>query len=249
MSGSEVKAKLVDAAVRLLAEGGPETLQARKLAAEVGASTMAVYTHFGGMGALVDAVAREGFRQLSANLAQVPVTADPIADIFAQALAYRATAVGNPQLFAVTFGQSSPGGKRASLQNLTAEENRSKPHDGLEAFGYLERSSARAIEAGRFHPIEPFTAAAQLWSALHGYVTLETSGHFGDDEQGIVHILMPLGVTLAVGLGDTMDAAQRSAAVARTTWSDAQRNANGHSGDVQVTSEPAQATFGRAPDV
>lgn len=214
-----MRAKLIDAAVRLLAEGGPESLQARKLAAEVGASTMAVYTHFGGMGALVDEVARAGFRLLSANLARVPVTGDPVADIMAQALAYRATAVENPQLFAVTFGQSAPGGNKATLKGVAAGE-RMDLHDGRQAFAYIEGASARAIDAGRFRPMEPFAAAAQLWSALHGYVTLETSGHFGDGANGVATILLPLGVTLVVGLGDTLDAAQRSADAAMATWRD-----------------------------
>jgi AcrR family transcriptional regulator len=217
VSGPDVRAKLIDAAVRLLAEGGPEALQARKLAAEVGASTMAVYTHFGGMGPLVDEVVKAGFRLLSANLAQVPVTGDPVADIVSLALAYRATAVRNPQLFGVTFGQSAPGGKKTTLKDLTTGD-RAESHDGLQAFTYIEGASARAIEAGRFRPVEPFTAAAQLWSALHGYVTLETSGHFGDGANGVATILLPMSVTLVVGLGDTLDAAQLSAETAMATW-------------------------------
>jgi AcrR family transcriptional regulator len=204
----DVKARLIDAAIRLLAEGGPEALQARKLAAEVGASTMAVYTHFGGMARLVDAVAREGFRRLSANLARVEMTDDPVADIFALAMAYRRTAVENPQLYAVTFGLSAPGGKRAQLEDMTTGEGHTGEHEGLKAFAYIVEASARAIEAGRFRPASAFTAATQLWSALHGYVTLESSGHFSGD--GIDHILGPLSVTLAVGLGDTVEAAERS---------------------------------------
>src|SRR3954467_4749124 len=86
---NDVKERLVDAAIRLLAEGGPEALQARKLAAEGGVSTMAVYTHFGGMAALVDEVARTGFLKLSAWLAEVAETDDPVADIFSLARTYR----------------------------------------------------------------------------------------------------------------------------------------------------------------
>ena len=216
MSAPDIKAKLVDAAIRLLVEGGPESLQARKLAAEVGASTMAVYTHFGGMGGLVDAVAKAGFRLLTGALDRAPVTGDPVADIMTLGLAYRATAVENPQLFAVAFGQSAPGGRRATGKDLTRD--RSAQHEGLRAFGYLERASARAIDAGRFDRSEPFPVAAQLWSALHGYVTLEISGHFGAGENGITHILTPMGVTLAVGLGDSRAAAERSAALAAKAW-------------------------------
>jgi len=215
---TDVKARLVEAAIRLLDESGPEALQARKLAAEVGASTMAVYTHFGGMAALVDEVARAGYVRLSEWLAGVGVTDDPVADIFSLARTYRQAVAEQPQLFAVTFGQSAPGGKRATLSDLTTAEGREAAQEGLEAFEHIVRAAGRAIAAGRFRPADEFQAAAQLWSALHGFVTLEASGHFGPGEQGIDHILIPLGITMAVGLGDTVDKAGRSAEAARAAW-------------------------------
>lgn len=215
---TDVKVRLVEAAIRLLDENGPEALQARKLAAEVGVSTMAVYTHFGGMSALVDEVARAGFLRLSEWLAQVDETDDPVADIFSMARTYRQAVAEQPQLFAVTFGQSAPGGKRATLSDLTTEEGREAAQEGLEAFTHIVRATARAIAAGRFRPVDEYQAAAQLWSALHGFVTLEASGHFGPGEQGINHILIPLGITMAVGLGDTVDRAGRSAEAAKAAW-------------------------------
>jgi AcrR family transcriptional regulator len=222
---NEVKARLIEAAIRLIAQGGPEALQARKLAAEIGASTMAVYTHFGGMGALVDAIAREGFRRLSANLASVEETGDPMADILTLALAYRRTAVENPQLFAVTFGQSAPSGQKALLKDMTNAESRESVSDeGLEAFNFLVRAADRVIKAGRFRPASEFAVAAQLWSAVHGYVTLEVAGHFGPPGNGVDHILVPLAVTLAVGLGDTLEAATRSAEISIESWREAEGN-------------------------
>lgn len=222
---NDVKERLVEAAIRLLDDGGPETLQARKLAAEVGVSTMAVYTHFGGMAAVVDEVARTGFLRLSASLAGVGESDDPVADIFSLARTYRQTVAEQPNLFAVTFGQSAPGGKRVTLSDLTTEEGRQAAQEGLEAFEHIVRAAERAIEAGRFRPADKYQAAAQLWSALHGFVTLEASGHFGHGEQGIEHILIPLGITLAVGLGDTVDRAERSTQAAIAAWRAKTRNA------------------------
>ena len=225
---TDVKAGLVAAAIRLLDEGGPEALQARKLAAEVGVSTMAVYTHFGGMAALVDEVARAGFVRLSECLAEVGETDDPVADIFTMARTYRQAVAEQPQLFAVTFGQAAPGGKRATLSDLTTAEGRESAQEGLEASHHILRATERAIRAGRFRPADEYQAAAQLWSALHGFVTLEASGHFGPGEQGIDHILIPLGITMAVGLGDTVDRAGRSAETARAVW----RAKTGNAGQV-----------------
>ncbi|GLU45668.1 TetR/AcrR family transcriptional regulator [Nocardiopsis ansamitocini] len=210
---TDTRARLVAAAIRLLADGGPGALQARKVAAESGASTMAVYTYFGGMGALVEAVAHEGFRRLTANLDRVPRTDDPVADIIAQGYAYRHTAVEHPNLYWVTFGLFTPGGQQAPEYAVTDASD--APN---EAFGRLVHSAARAVEAGRFAPSEPELVAAQLWSGLHGYVTLELSGHFGPGGQGVATVLGPFVATLVVGLGDSPDAAGHSGKTAVETW-------------------------------
>jgi hypothetical protein len=45
---------------------------------------------------------------------------------------------------------------------------------------------------------------------LHGYATLEMSGHF-DQLAGISQVFMPMSINLLVGLGDTPERAARSA--------------------------------------
>ena len=44
---------------------------------------MAVYTHFGGMPALVKEIVAEGFKRLDEHQAGVPHTDDPLADLLA----------------------------------------------------------------------------------------------------------------------------------------------------------------------
>jgi hypothetical protein len=126
------------------------------------------------------------------------------------ALAYRHTALDHPELFAVTFSRS----KGRSLAEIIDADDR---NEGSTAFGYLLGATERAIESGRFHG-EPFPVAAQLWSGVHGYVTLETSGHFGQRHQDVEDILVSLGVTLAIGLGDTAEAAHRSGESGPAGW-------------------------------
>ena len=57
---------LIEAAARVLAEEGRPAVTARRLAAEVGASTMAVYTHFGSMDELLVRMCRDGFARFGA---------------------------------------------------------------------------------------------------------------------------------------------------------------------------------------
>ena len=72
----------------MLEESGPEALQARKLTAEVGTSTQAVYTLFGGMPGLFEAIVADGFARFARHVAAVPETDDPVADFFTKGWAY-----------------------------------------------------------------------------------------------------------------------------------------------------------------
>jgi AcrR family transcriptional regulator len=209
-SSSSPRGRLVAAAIRLLEDSGPEALQARKVAAEIGASTMAVYTHVGGMRQLVAAIAGEGFARLNGRLAQVPETGDPIADLFGLGAAYRAHAVANPQLYRVMFGVTTPGGYRLATTDMN--ELMSSGHDpGRAAFGHLVRGVTRVIEAGSGTGEDAVQVASQIWSATHGYVLLEIAGFFGSGDHGRQEVWLPLTVKIIAGLGHSPEAVRRSA--------------------------------------
>jgi AcrR family transcriptional regulator len=195
--------------MRLLAGAGPEAMQARRLAAEAGVSTMAVYTHFGGMRELIKELAREGFVRFDRRLEQAPRSDDPVADLFMLALAYRGHALDNPQLYRLMFGVTPPGALRHRGAALTVPEISGDLPEGRAAYGKLVAAVERVIAAGRIRGDDPGPVAAQIWSAVHGYVLLEIAGFF---DRGVEQVLRPLGVTLLVGLGDTVEAAERSVA-------------------------------------
>src|SRR5438045_8769349 len=78
---AEARRALIEAAARLIATEGAAALTLRRVADEVGTSTMAIYTHFGGMSELRRAVRQEGFARLAARAARVRETDDPVADL------------------------------------------------------------------------------------------------------------------------------------------------------------------------
>ncbi|MBC9225843.1 TetR/AcrR family transcriptional regulator [Aeromicrobium senzhongii] len=164
---SEARARLLEGAARILDEQGPAALSARRLATEVGASTMAVYTHFGSMGAVVDAVATEGFRRLIARVDAVEQTDDPAADLLAAAAAYRENALENRHLYAVMFGAVSVRGLGGAGPDADV---------AYAAFRQLVAVVERAMDAGPLRRGDPKAVAAQWWSALHGYMMLELAG-------------------------------------------------------------------------
>jgi AcrR family transcriptional regulator len=173
---TDARRRLIEAAARLLGEEGPSALSTRRLARETATSTMAVYTHFGGMGTLVSEVAAEGFRRLIARINKVDTTEDPVDDLRRMAAAYRANALENRYLYAVMFGSAALGGYR--LEAGSAEV-------GAEAFAQLRDAVERAMTEGSLRAGDPAAVAGQFWSALHGYVMLELAGyhHVTDDPE------------------------------------------------------------------
>src|ERR1700739_2331694 len=112
-----VRDEMLHAAVGLLDDQGPDALQTRKVAGAAGTSTMAVYTHFGGMRGLIAEVAEEGLRQFDAALT-VPQTDDPVADLFAVGAAYRRYAIERPHMYRLMFGSTSAHGINAPAHNV-----------------------------------------------------------------------------------------------------------------------------------
>jgi AcrR family transcriptional regulator len=98
------RAALIDAAEALLADGGPDAVTVRAVADHVGESTRAVYSQFPSMDGLMGALAGRGFRLLADQVASVPETSDPLADLVEVGLrAFRRFAIEQPHLFRITF--------------------------------------------------------------------------------------------------------------------------------------------------
>src|SRR5207253_3756995 len=106
-TADDVPERVVQATIRLLAEHGPSAIKARTVASASGLSTMAVYHHFGGIAELIRAVVDQGFKELGKAFSRVPVTDDPLADLFAMALTTRQVARENPHLYDLMFGLST----------------------------------------------------------------------------------------------------------------------------------------------
>jgi len=204
-----VPERLVQATIRLLAEQGPSAIKARSVASASGLSTMAVYHHFGGIAELIHAVADRGFTELDRAFSQVPVTEDPIADLFAMALMTRWVARQNPHLYDLMFGLST---RRATYRPPSDSDvrlsGRSPAFRG--AYVHVTEACERLMRSGRVRQQAPEVLAAQLWSFVHGFITLELAEHFVEFDDPVAQVLVPMGVNLAVGLGDKRERAEVS---------------------------------------
>ncbi|MGQ4387634.1 TetR/AcrR family transcriptional regulator [Streptomyces sp. SAS_270] len=200
--------RLVQAAIGLLAEQGPSAVKARAVASASGLSTMVVYSHFGGIPELMGAVVDHGFKELGRAFVRVPVTEDPIADLFVMALSCRRLARENPHLYDLMFGLST----RATYRPLSDADLRLSGRSPAfrEAYAHVTAACERLVDSGRVERQEPEVVAAQLWSLVHGYITLELADHFVEFEDAVVQVLLPLGVNFSVGLGDSRERAEAS---------------------------------------
>ncbi|HSS24027.1 MAG TPA: TetR/AcrR family transcriptional regulator [Mycobacterium sp.] len=214
-----VRDEMLHAAVGLLDEHGPDALQTRRVASAAGTSTMAVYTHFGGMRSLIAEVAEEGLRQFDAALT-VPHTADPVADLLNIGFAYRRFAIERPHMYRLMFGSTSAHGINAPAGNVLALTV-AQVEDHVPGFVYVVRAVRRSILAGRITACSPdddatvVATAAQFWSLIHGFVMLELAGFFGDDGAAVAPVLDSMRSSLLIALGDSPERVAQSLGSAR----------------------------------
>ncbi|CAM5303920.1 hypothetical protein SALBM135S_04721 [Streptomyces alboniger] len=164
----DVRRLLLDEAARVLAERGPAALSARRLVKEVGASTMAVYTHFGSMPELVREVLREGFERFRARVrARVP-DADPVADLARICRVHQEFARTEPDVYAVLLGGSGP------ASALRDDDRRM----GAFVLRLLGDAIGRCADGGRFRAeTDHGLLVRQLFGSLHGLAQLARAGY------------------------------------------------------------------------
>jgi AcrR family transcriptional regulator len=193
--------RLVEATVSLLAEHGPSAIKAREVAAKAGMSTMVVYSHHGGIPELISAAVDYGFEQIERVFAASAITDDPVADLFTMALATRRIARANPHLYDAMFGLSTRATYRPTQPEKASRRSGHSPAFKA-AFAHITDACERLAASGRVRVADVDALAGALWSYVHGFVTLELADHFTDFDDPVAQVMVPMGVTLTIGLGD-----------------------------------------------
>ncbi|MCA9652265.1 MAG: TetR/AcrR family transcriptional regulator [Myxococcales bacterium] len=160
--------EVLDRAASVLALEGAAALTMRRVAQEVGASTQVLYTLFTSKEGLLDALVEEGFRRFGEALGRVHET-DPWAHLRALGLAYRRFALDNPDYYRLLWSGA-----------VGAEPER-RPPGGEIAWQALLTAVTRVLAAldRPAREVEPMATA--IWSASHGFCSLELAGFPGGD--------------------------------------------------------------------
>ncbi len=197
---------LLEAAAAVLDEEGRDAVTARRLGREIGASSMAVYTHFGSMEELLAAVWRRGFTELGRALSQVTPTKDPVADWMVQGWHYRDFALRNRHLYRVMFSDGLVAFNRGS---------RADQEVALATFQALLELIERCEELGRWSVDDVVLGGEVVWVTTHGHCELELTGYFEASGRDPRRLFERCTRTLALGFGDDPELVQRSLGAAR----------------------------------
>jgi len=170
----DLRQALVDGAIRILREEGPEGLTLRAVARAAGVTQAAPYRHFKDRRALVAAVAEDGFRRLGAAMAAQPskqkrprARSNPGEALRQLAVQYVRFAHAHPAEYRVMFGEELAPGK----------ENPELRASSRAVFDLLSGGIASLQERGIIRKADPDTIAIAAWAMMHGLVMLSLDRH------------------------------------------------------------------------
>lgn len=158
----DLRRALLDAALAIVTEhGGTGAVTLREIARRAGVSHSAPYRHFKDKGAILAAIAAEGFAELAHGLRAARVGVEPPEQRFVETgRAYLRFVHANPGLITVMFGPELTKNRTPELQRLANE-----------AFQVLKDL---AIDAGVVELGEARRLGTVAWSFLHGLSILTT---------------------------------------------------------------------------
>jgi AcrR family transcriptional regulator len=169
--GDLLRAEILDAAGRLLAEKGDENaVSIRMIADAVGVTPPSIYLHFPDKDTLIEAVCEQRFAEFDEALEKAAASApDPIAALRARGEAYVAFGLDHPEHYRVIFMTRHE--RTMELGDLTPDGATA----GARAFGHLVEAVAGAVEAGASVTPDPLATSIALWASFHGLVSLLVS--------------------------------------------------------------------------
>lgn len=162
---ADLESLLIDAAETVLRRDGASGVTVRAVATEAKVAPMGIYNRLGGKDGLVDALLIRGFDGLR-DAVQGRGEDDAFERLRACGVRYREFALQNPEFYGVMFG---------GVLSQAVSSDEVDEHAGA-AFGALVTNVVAAVEAAGKTESDPSELAYQIWSSVHGAVSLELAG-------------------------------------------------------------------------
>src|SRR5689334_11684611 len=167
----DLRRVLIDAALRLAEEGGPEAVSVREAARRAGVSPGAPFRHFESRTALMTAVAEEAqqrFRaEIDAALARTPA-GDPLKRFRSFGLAYLRWAMQNPAHFEII----------SSGRHFDHDGTSAVSRDNAEVVALTERILADAFAQGQLRSADLKRIKIAGRALVYGFARMNIDGHF-----------------------------------------------------------------------
>lgn len=175
----EMRDAILSAARSLIEQDGVHGLSMRAVAREIGYSPAALYEYFPSKEKVCCALYFEGAGGLAARMRSALESAGPGASHHQRmrvlAIAYRAYALEQPELYQLAFG--------GAVAEFTPDED--ELESGKEAFLVLVGAAQSGVESGEFQQMPAEAIALSCWAGVHGFVLLELSGMLGHKTGGV----------------------------------------------------------------
>jgi AcrR family transcriptional regulator len=167
----DLRAALLDAALAVLTEIGPQGLTIREVARRVGVSHAAPYRHFSDRDELILAVVEQGFEKMQQTMQTEKTSApdDPVSQFAAGGLAYVAFALQHPAYYRVMF----------SGDLLSSTGDLSLQHTSREALQEMVSNITECQRLGLVRQGDPVMQALTILSTIHGFVCLVNDNRIG----------------------------------------------------------------------
>ncbi|TDQ89647.1 TetR/AcrR family transcriptional regulator [Paraburkholderia silvatlantica] len=170
--------RILDAARRIVMREGLAALSMRKIADAIGYSPASLYLYFAGRDEIAEALGREGYAQLSAQLEPLALIDDARERLHALAHAYVAYGCDHPQTYELIFmahkarpehvGPAARRRRGALADAAGASEADAAPACGARLFA----ATLSALTPASGAPVDGSLLAQSLWATLHGVVML-----------------------------------------------------------------------------
>ncbi|MCG7634859.1 TetR/AcrR family transcriptional regulator [Gordonia McavH-238-E] len=166
----DVRTRLLDEAVRVVAAHGVGALSVREVARAADTSTTGVYSLFGNKEGLSRAILVRAFDSFARAQRSAVAAAEGPMTLEGLGVAYVGWALENPRLYELMFSDALVGVERTDETRAAATRAITPLREGVQA----------AIGAGllRAADTETETVVASLWAQVHGMATLLLSGNY-----------------------------------------------------------------------
>ncbi len=175
----DLRTALLDAALAIIAETGPQGLTIREVARRAGVSHTAPYRHFTDKDELIVAVVEQGFTLMQQTMLDKKAAADqdPISQFAASGIAYIDFALEHPAYYRVMYS----GDLLSSVGQLSLQ------HTSANTFKDMISDMETCQQLNILRPGDPAKQALAIISIMHGFVTLVNDNRvgalLGDDYQ------------------------------------------------------------------